>query len=236
MNRVRAALKEAGYNNEKTVLLAPSDPHYRLATSDRRRGCRKDAGMDLEVQSLGCTAIVRRESSNRRTRVESAVRQGSPQKRCCSSSDPGDHRGQLAQRPRSDDPCRTCVECLRPARRRSPRTSSASVGSTCRICRSASGISRWRGRTRRSRWLPAVLRRAPSVAVIACSTPAGGSTRPGCSRGFAPIVMAGEGQPSTSCDARAKEDVDGGAKMLWGWAVAAACILSIVQKPTRSMP
>ena len=37
------------------------------------------------------------------------------------------------------------------------------------------------------------------------------------------------GRPSTSCDARTKEDVDGGAKMLWGWAVAAACILSIVQ-------
>jgi len=25
------------------------------------------------------------------------------------------------------------------------------------------------------------------------------------------------------------KDVDGGAKMLWGWAVAAACILPVVQ-------
>jgi hypothetical protein len=38
------------------------------------------------------------------------------------------------------------------------------------------------------------------------------ATRPERNRGFAPIVMAGEGRPSTSCDARTKEDVDGGAK------------------------
>ena len=63
MARVRAAIKEAGYNNEKTVLLAPSDPHYRKAMADVGAGMLKDAGLNLEVQSLDWgTAIVRRES------------------------------------------------------------------------------------------------------------------------------------------------------------------------------
>ena len=63
MARVRAAIKEAGYNNEKTVLLAPSDPHYRKAMADVGAGMLKDAGFNLDVQSLDWgTAIVRRES------------------------------------------------------------------------------------------------------------------------------------------------------------------------------
>ena len=31
---VRAAIKQAGYNGEKTVLLSPNDPHYRKAMAD----------------------------------------------------------------------------------------------------------------------------------------------------------------------------------------------------------
>jgi peptide/nickel transport system substrate-binding protein len=63
MARVRAAIRQAGYNNEKTVLLAPSDPHYRKAMADVGAGMLKDAGLNLEVQSLDWgTAIVRRES------------------------------------------------------------------------------------------------------------------------------------------------------------------------------
>jgi peptide/nickel transport system substrate-binding protein len=63
MARVRAAIKQAGYNNEKTVLLAPSDPHYRKAMADVGAGMLKSAGFNLDVQSLDWgTAIVRRES------------------------------------------------------------------------------------------------------------------------------------------------------------------------------
>jgi peptide/nickel transport system substrate-binding protein len=63
MAKVRAAIKEAGYNNEKTVLLAPSDPHYRKAMADVAAGMLQSAGFNLEVQSLDWgTAIVRREN------------------------------------------------------------------------------------------------------------------------------------------------------------------------------
>ena len=63
MAKVRAAIKEAGYNSEKTVLLAPNDPHYRKAMADVGAGMLKDAGFNLDVQSVDWgTAIVRRES------------------------------------------------------------------------------------------------------------------------------------------------------------------------------
>ena len=63
MARVRAAIKAAGYSGEKTVLLAPSDPHYRKAMADVGAEMLKDAGLNLEVQSLDWgTAIVRREN------------------------------------------------------------------------------------------------------------------------------------------------------------------------------
>jgi peptide/nickel transport system substrate-binding protein len=63
MAKVRAAIKEAGYNNERTVLLAPSDPHYRKAMADVAAGMLQSAGFNLEVQSLDWgTAIVRREN------------------------------------------------------------------------------------------------------------------------------------------------------------------------------
>lgn len=63
MAKVRAAIKAAGYNNEKTVLLAPSDPHYRQAMADVGAEMLKAAGLNLEVQVVDWgTAIVRRES------------------------------------------------------------------------------------------------------------------------------------------------------------------------------
>jgi peptide/nickel transport system substrate-binding protein len=61
--KVRAAIKAAGYNNEKTVLLAPSDPHYRKAMADVGAEMLKSAGLNVEVQSMDWgTAIVRREN------------------------------------------------------------------------------------------------------------------------------------------------------------------------------
>jgi peptide/nickel transport system substrate-binding protein len=63
MAKVRAAIKAAGYNNEKTVLLAPNDPHYRKAMADVGAGMLQDAGLNLEVQAVDWgTAIVRREN------------------------------------------------------------------------------------------------------------------------------------------------------------------------------
>jgi peptide/nickel transport system substrate-binding protein len=63
MAKVRAMIKEAGYNNEKTVLLAPTDPHYRKAMADVGAGMLKSAGFNLEIQSMDWgTAIVRREN------------------------------------------------------------------------------------------------------------------------------------------------------------------------------
>jgi peptide/nickel transport system substrate-binding protein len=61
--KVRAAIKDAGYNNEKVVLLAPSDPHYRKAMADVSEAMMRGVGLNVEVQSLDWgTAIVRRES------------------------------------------------------------------------------------------------------------------------------------------------------------------------------
>jgi peptide/nickel transport system substrate-binding protein len=61
--RVRAMIKEAGYNNERTVLLAPNEPHYRKAMADVAAETLKKAGFNLEVQSMDWgTAIVRREN------------------------------------------------------------------------------------------------------------------------------------------------------------------------------
>ena len=63
MAKVRAAIKEAGYNGEKTVLLAPSDPHYRKAMADVGADMLKNAGLNVEIQSLDWgTAIERREN------------------------------------------------------------------------------------------------------------------------------------------------------------------------------
>ena len=63
MAKVRAAIKDAGYSNEKTVLLAPTDPHYRKAMSDVGAAMLKDAGFNLDVQSMDWgTAIERREN------------------------------------------------------------------------------------------------------------------------------------------------------------------------------
>jgi peptide/nickel transport system substrate-binding protein len=63
LDKVRAAIKAAGYNDEKTVLLAPSDPQYRKAMADVGAGMLKATGFNLDVQSMDWgTAIVRREN------------------------------------------------------------------------------------------------------------------------------------------------------------------------------
>jgi peptide/nickel transport system substrate-binding protein len=63
MAKVRAAIKEAGYHDESTVLLAPYDPHYRKAMADVGAAMLKDAGFNLDVQAVDWgTAIVRREN------------------------------------------------------------------------------------------------------------------------------------------------------------------------------
>jgi peptide/nickel transport system substrate-binding protein len=61
--KVRAAIRQAGYNNEPTVLLAPYDPHYRKAMADVGAEMLKSAGFNLDVQAVDWgTAIVRREN------------------------------------------------------------------------------------------------------------------------------------------------------------------------------
>ncbi|MGE0418888.1 MAG: ABC transporter substrate-binding protein [Acetobacteraceae bacterium] len=61
--KVRAMIKEAGYNNERTVLLSPSDPHYRKAMADVAGQMLVDSGFNLDIQSMDWgTAIVRREN------------------------------------------------------------------------------------------------------------------------------------------------------------------------------
>ena len=60
---VRKAIQAAGYKDEKTVLLAPSEPNYRKAMADVSAGMLKAVGFNLEVQSMDWgTAIVRREN------------------------------------------------------------------------------------------------------------------------------------------------------------------------------
>ena len=61
--KVRAAIQAAGYNNEKVVLLAPNEPHYRKSmaavTDDMLRG----AGFNVENQTMDWgTAVERREN------------------------------------------------------------------------------------------------------------------------------------------------------------------------------
>ena len=63
MAKVRAATKAAGYGGEKTVLLAPSDPHYRKAMADVGAEMLKSAGLMSRIQSMDWgTAVVRREN------------------------------------------------------------------------------------------------------------------------------------------------------------------------------
>lgn len=63
MQAVRTAIRQAGYNNEKTVLISPSEPPFRKAMADVCGPMLRDAGLNLEVQSMDWgTAITRRES------------------------------------------------------------------------------------------------------------------------------------------------------------------------------
>jgi peptide/nickel transport system substrate-binding protein len=61
--KVRAAIRDVGYNGETTVLLAPSDPHYRKAMADVGEAMLRSAGLNVDVQSMDWgSAIVRREN------------------------------------------------------------------------------------------------------------------------------------------------------------------------------
>jgi peptide/nickel transport system substrate-binding protein len=61
--KVRAAIKDAGYNGETTVLLAPNEPHYRKAMADITEAMLRSVGMNVDVQSMDWgTAIDRREN------------------------------------------------------------------------------------------------------------------------------------------------------------------------------
>jgi peptide/nickel transport system substrate-binding protein len=63
LTAVQAAIRQAGYNNEKTVLLAPNEPHYRKAMADVTLAMLQSAGLNVEAQSMDWgTAIVRREN------------------------------------------------------------------------------------------------------------------------------------------------------------------------------
>jgi peptide/nickel transport system substrate-binding protein len=60
---VRAAIKNAGYDGEKTVLISPSEPPFRKAMADVAGPMLVSAGLNVEVQSMDWgTAIVRREN------------------------------------------------------------------------------------------------------------------------------------------------------------------------------
>jgi peptide/nickel transport system substrate-binding protein len=61
--KVRAAIKDAGYNGEITVLLAPNEPHYRKAMADITDATLRSVGFNVEDQSMDWgTAIERREN------------------------------------------------------------------------------------------------------------------------------------------------------------------------------
>ena len=63
LGQVRAAILQAGHNDEKTVLLSPGEPHYRKAIAHVAGAMLVSAGLNIEVQSMDWgTAIVRREN------------------------------------------------------------------------------------------------------------------------------------------------------------------------------
>lgn len=62
LGKVRAALKDAGYNGEKVVILEPNDPAYRKAMADVTDGLLRSLGMNVDGQAMDWgTAIERRE-------------------------------------------------------------------------------------------------------------------------------------------------------------------------------
>ena len=63
LEKVAVAIKEAGYNGEKTVVLLPSEPHYRKAMGDVTDAMFRSVGLNVEDQSMDWgTAIERREN------------------------------------------------------------------------------------------------------------------------------------------------------------------------------
>ena len=158
MAKVRAAIKEAGYNSEKTVLLAPSDPHYRKAMADVGAAMLTIGRLQRRspVDGLGHRdRAARKQAAGGQGRLERVVHHRERPRHadadcCISCARPARRRGSAGPTARGSRNCAPRGSMRRTSRRkrRSPPTFSASAGSTCRICRSASGISRWRGRTR----------------------------------------------------------------------------------------
>jgi peptide/nickel transport system substrate-binding protein len=63
LDKVRAAIKDAGYNGETTVVLEPTEPHYRKAMSDVTDAMFRSVGINVDAQSMDWgTAIERREN------------------------------------------------------------------------------------------------------------------------------------------------------------------------------
>jgi peptide/nickel transport system substrate-binding protein len=63
LDKVRAAIKDAGYNGETTVVLEPTEPHYRKAMSDVTDAMFRSVGLNVDAQSMDWgTAIERREN------------------------------------------------------------------------------------------------------------------------------------------------------------------------------
>ena len=61
--KVARAIKDAGYNNERVVVLMPNDPHYRKAMADVTLEMLRAVGMNVDPQAMDWgTAIVRREN------------------------------------------------------------------------------------------------------------------------------------------------------------------------------
>jgi peptide/nickel transport system substrate-binding protein len=63
LDRVKAAIREAGYKDEKTALMVPSDTHYRQAMGDVGADMLRGAGLNLDYQAVDWgTAVIRREN------------------------------------------------------------------------------------------------------------------------------------------------------------------------------
>ena len=59
--KVRAAIKEPGYNGETVVMLSPGEPYYRKAMTDVGVAMMQSVGLNVEIQAMDWgTAIVRR--------------------------------------------------------------------------------------------------------------------------------------------------------------------------------
>ena len=157
LDAVRAAIRQAGYHGEKTVLIAPSDPPFRKAMADVAGPMLVSAGLNVEVQSMDW---VPRSSggkaSCRWTRVAGACCAPRPTawtcklQPCISCVPQGSRPGSAGATALGSKRCAPPGSMPPILRRRNglPPKFSFSAGLTSRIYRSVSGISRWRGRPR----------------------------------------------------------------------------------------